>query len=221
MKQFIKRKLLARKGIFLDRYSQINYGCEFTGGKNCRIVNSTVHLNRMGEGCFIENACIYGDVEIGRFVNITGPGTIVHAEVEKIRIGSFSSIAPNVSIIEFNHDMTRPTTSSVQSGVFGKTPKEDFISKGPIIIEEDVWIGANVAVLSGVTIGRGAVVAAGAVVNKDVPRYAVVGGTPAKVLKIRFEQKTIDRLEEDRWWEWDMDKLKKNKDYFCPVGGSQ
>ncbi len=218
MKQFIKRKLLAKKGIILDRRSQINFGCEFTGGKNCRIVNSTVHLNHMGEGSFIENAYIYGDVEIGRFVNITGPGTIVHAEVEKICIGSFSSVAPNVSIIEFNHDMSRPTTSSIQSGIFEKMPREDFISKGPIIIEEDVWIGANVVVLSGVTIGRGAVVAAGSVVNKDVPRYAVVGGTPAKVLKMRFNQERIDRFEEDKWWEWDMKKLKNNVDYFRPDG---
>lgn len=207
MKTFIKRQLLARKGILLDSRSVINYSCEFSGGKSCRIVNSFVHISKIGEGCFIENACIYGGVELGRFVSITGPGTIIHEEVNKISIGSFSSIAPNVSIIEFNHDMSRPTTSSVQSNIFGKKPKEDFISKGPIIIEEDVWIGANVAILSGVKIGRGAVIAAGAVVNQDVEPYSVYGGVPAKKIKMRFTNEEINYLENLKWWEWDVETL--------------
>lgn len=214
LKEFIKRQLLARKGIQVDRQSIINYKCEFTGGMDCSIINSKAHISRMGEGCFIENAYIYGDVELGRYVSITGPGTIIHAEVEKISIGSFSSIAPNVSIIEFNHNMSRVTTLSVQSRIFGKPPKEDFISKGPIIIEEDVWIGANVVILSGVSIGRGAVIAAGAVVNHNIPRYAVAGGIPAKIIKMRFNQGVIEKLEDEEWWNWDTVTIRNKQEFF-------
>lgn len=214
IKELLKRRLLARRGIIIDSHSTINYGIDYSGGLKSRVVNSFVHLNKMGEGCFIENATIYGDVELGRFVSITGPGTIIHSEIEKIRIGSFSSLAPNVSIIEFNHDMSRPTTYTIQSSIFGKDHKEDFITKGPVIVEEDVWIGANSVILSGVKIGRGAVIAAGSLVNKDVQRYAVVAGTPARIIKMRFEEEEINRLENDRWWEWDSKQLKKDPAYF-------
>lgn len=67
-------------------------------------------------------------------------------------------------------------------------------SKGPIVIGNDVWIGMDSMILSGVTIGQGAVIAAGSVVTKDVPPYAIVGGNPAKVIKYRFEPQIIDRL---------------------------
>ena len=68
------------------------------------------------------------------------------------------------------------------------------IGKGDIIVEDDVWIGCRVTVLSGVHIGQGAVVAAGALVTKDVPPYAIVGGVPAKVIKYRFEPEMIEEL---------------------------
>lgn len=68
------------------------------------------------------------------------------------------------------------------------------LSKGDIIINDDVWIGCNAIILSGVNIGQGAVVAAGAVVTNDIPPYAIVGGVPAKVIKYRFETAIIDEL---------------------------
>ena len=65
----------------------------------------------------------------------------------------------------------------------------------PIVIEDDVWIGANVTVVGGVRVGRGAVVAAGAVVTKDVEQYAIVGGVPAKLIRYRFDEKTIKKAQ--------------------------
>ena len=80
--------------------------------------------------------------------------------------------------------------------------KSDYISKGNVIIEEDVWIGSNAVILSGVRIGRGGVVAAGSIVTKNVPRYSIVAGNPAKVIKYRFDEETIRKLESSEWWHW-------------------
>ncbi|ELA7570041.1 CatB-related O-acetyltransferase [Vibrio alginolyticus] len=74
-------------------------------------------------------------------------------------------------------------------------------SKGEIVIGNDVWIGVNAIILSGVKIGHGSIVAAGSVVTKDVPDYSIVGGNPAKVIKYRFEKHEIKSLLEERWWE--------------------
>lgn len=86
-----------------------------------------------------------------------------------------------------------------------------------VVIENDVWIGTGVILQDGITIGNGAIVAAGAVVNKDVPPYAIVGGVPAKVIKYRFSQEIIDKLEKSRWWENEESWLKDHAEYFSDV----
>lgn len=83
-----------------------------------------------------------------------------------------------------------------------------------VVIGNDVWIGANAILLPGVNIGDGAVIAAGAVVTKDVEPYAVVGGVPAKVIKYRFEKEDIDLLEQVRWWEWSIEEIENNIELF-------
>jgi len=75
-------------------------------------------------------------------------------------------------------------------------------SKGDVVIGNDVWLGQNAFILSGVTVGDGAVVAANAVVTKDVPPYSIVAGNPATVKKFRFDAETIERLLSVRWWDW-------------------
>ena len=84
----------------------------------------------------------------------------------------------------------------------------------PVTIGNDVWIGANVCILPGISIGDGAVLAAGAVITKDVPPYAIVGGVPAKVIKYRFSEDIIKKLLKIKWWNWEEEKVKKNKDLF-------
>lgn len=80
----------------------------------------------------------------------------------------------------------------------------------PIVIGNDVWIGANVVILPGVTIGDGAVLAAGAVVTKDVEPYAIVGGVPAKTIRYRFDREIVDKLLKIKWWEWEHDEIEEN-----------
>jgi acetyltransferase-like isoleucine patch superfamily enzyme len=86
-------------------------------------------------------------------------------------------------------------------------------SKGDVVIGNDVWIGAEAMILSGVTIGDGAVIGARAVVTKDVPPYAVVGGNPARVIRMRFDEATIARLQNLKWWTWDDTPIEK----FLPL----
>ena len=83
------------------------------------------------------------------------------------------------------------------------------ITKGDIIVGNDVWIGENAHIMSGVTIGDGAIVGSEALVTKDVPPYAIVGGNPAKIIKYRFDEYTIEKLLKIKWWDFDEDELVK------------
>lgn len=83
-----------------------------------------------------------------------------------------------------------------------------------IVIKNDVWIGANAVVMPGVTINDGAIIGAGAVVTKNVPAYAVVGGVPAKIIKYRFEEEEIELLGKIKWWEWELEVIKSRSHFF-------
>ena len=83
-------------------------------------------------------------------------------------------------------------------------------SKGPIEVMNDVWIGTGSTILSGVTIGNGAIIMAGSIVTKDVPAFTIVGGIPAKPVKKRFSDQEIQALEEIKWWDWSEEKIKEN-----------
>ena len=84
------------------------------------------------------------------------------------------------------------------------------VNKDKLKIGNDVWIGYEAVILSGVTIGDGAIIGTRAVVTKDVPSYTVVGGVPAKPIRKRFDEGTIQNLEEIRWWDWEEERIKKN-----------
>jgi len=106
-----------------------------------------------------------------------GPFTVVFTGDHGIEIGENSMIAPHCNFIEGSHEYRGPIETPMQfSGNF---------SDGPIIIEDDVWIGANCTILHNVRIGKGSVIGANSLVNKDVPPYSIMGGSPAKVIGYR------------------------------------
>lgn len=128
----------------------------------------------------------------------------------RLRIGNYCSIANGVTFVlssehPTNHISTYPFKVKV---IQDENPEA--VSKGDIIVEDDVWIGFGATVLSSVRIGQGAVVAAGAVVTKDVPPYAIVGGVPAKVIKYRFTPELIEELLQVDFSQLDDTAIKDN-----------
>ena len=87
-------------------------------------------------------------------------------------------------------------------------------NKGDIIIDNDVWIGYEAVIMAGVHIGDGAVIAARAVVTKDVPPYTIVGGTPARKIRMRFEEEIIVKLQQIQWWNWPVEKIRQSLPYI-------
>lgn len=115
---------------------------------------------------------------------------------EKLSIGNFCSIAPNVQFV-LNADHELSTISSYPFKVkYLKKQIFEGSSKGDILVGDDVWIGINAIILSGVRIGQGAVIAAGSVVSRDVPSYSIVGGVPANVIKYRFSKSVRKDMEQ-------------------------
>ncbi len=134
-----------------------------------------------------------------------------NGELPKISIGKYCSIATNCTFILSHHLLDRFTTAPCGGpSLFAhKQGNTTSYSKGDIVIKNDVWIGANCTLIDNITIGNGAVIAAGAVVTKDVPPYAIVGGNPAKIIKYRFSKELIDEIESLHFWDLPIEEIHK------------
>ena len=130
----------------------------------------------------------------------------------KLKIGKFCSIARGVTILLGGEHNVFWNSTYPFNEVFdeAKEIKGHPATKGDTEIGNDVWIGTEAIILSGVTIGDGAVIAARSVVVKDVEPYTIVGGNPAKVIKKRFSAGQIDHLQSIQWWNWPIEKIKAN-----------
>ena len=124
-------------------------------------------------------------------------------------VGRYCSFANTVNIFNGNHGLEFLTLHAYAYNPSLNIVENEKIVRSQCTVEDDVWLGHNSIILPSVSkIGRGAVVAAGAVVTKNVPRYAIVAGNPAKIIRMRFDEFTINKIEETKWWEWDLVKLK-------------
>jgi len=144
-------------------------------------------------------------VEFGRF-----------AELE---IGKFCSIAEKITIfLGGNHNIDWITTypfGTINQNSFPYVAKGHPKTNGNVIIGNDVWIGYKSTIMSGVNIGDGAVIAANSHVVKNVDPYSVVGGNPAKLIKLRFNEESIEKMLEMKWWDWHPSHINKISPILC------
>jgi virginiamycin A acetyltransferase len=158
--------------------------------------------------------------EVGRYSYgpVLEPGILPRGS----RAGAYCSIGPGLIVYRRNHPLERPSLHPFfynrQVGFLDRDTIEEN-ADNPLEIGNDVWIGARVVILPGCRrIGNGAVLAAGAVVARDVAPYSVVGGVPARPLKARFDDATIAAIERSRWWERPIDALITDERFFRPAG---
>lgn len=161
--------------------------------------NYTIPMNNFGKTNVTVGKSSYGELTIIRF-----------NDKSKLSIGCYTSIAQHVTfILDADHYTDTLTTFPHKVKTLHKA-KYEALSKGNIVIDDDVWIGYGATIMSGVHIGQGAVIAAGAVVTKDVPPYAIVGGVPAKIIKYRFEPEIRIKLEKIDFARLDENSIKEH-----------
>lgn len=177
--------------------------------RTTKIINLIMNFLRdtLGDHTPTTNYYSNHNIQVGDYTY--GHPDIYSSERYKVIIGKFCSIGPDVTIYaEGNHRVDIITTYPLFKLNRNENSVESF--KGGVIIGNDVWMGHSVIILPGVTIGDGAVLAAGTVVTKDVKDYEIVGGNPARHIKYRFSEEQIRILKETEWWNWPIDKIKKN-----------
>lgn len=136
---------------------------------------------------------------------------------DRLIIGKFCSVACGAKFVftSANHTLSSLSTYPFpiffdEWGLDGNDVADAWDNKGDIVVGNDVWIGYEAVILSGVHIGDGTVIGARAVVTKDVPPYTIVGGVPAKEIRKRFVPETVEKLQSLQWWDWPYEKIQKH-----------
>ena len=209
---------------FIDKSAKI---CNSNIGNNNKIYHNTIiessilaGFNVIGDGSTIIKS------SFGKHVHINRNSMIRETQIEDYSyagmqfvamhcsIGKFSSISWNVSIGGANHDYNKVTTHSfLYNSSFGMIKDEEGLYDRYTEVCEignDVWIGSGAQILRGVQIGDGAIIGAGTVVNKKVPPYAIVVGSPARIIRMRFEEKYIERMLQLKWWNFPSEIIREN-----------
>ena len=137
------------------------------------------------------------------------PAVLAWDDETRLRVGRFCAIAKGVVIMLGGDHRVDWVSTYPFADVFAEVAALEGHprTRGDVVIGHDVWIGREALIMSGVTIGHGAVIAARSVVTKDVPPYAIVGGNPAALLRYRFDEATITGLLAIRWWDWPLERI--------------
>ncbi len=164
--------------------------------------NGTVKVNNFDSSLVSVGKYTYGKLNV-----------INYSDRYQLKIGNYCSLAPEIIFVVCGEHNIKNISTFPFKVAFG-LEKYEALSKGDIVIEDDVWIGVRATILSGVHIGQGAVVAAGSVVTEDVPPYAIVGGVPAKIIRYRFNSEVIQRLLKINYYNLDDKTINKKIKYL-------
>lgn len=193
---------------FYWRYRNINEGLKIY---NYSLSPRTI----LGKKTMVRKGTEIGEISLDDYSYISGP----RSYVEQAKIGKYCSIARQVVIGVSGHNYewvtTSPIITSKEYGFIKNNVAEP--QKDMPIIGNDVWIGMNAIIMRGVTIGDGAVIAAGSVVTVDVLPYSIVGGVPAKHIRDRFTEEQICKMLKIKWWDWEENKIKENISLFYNI----
>lgn len=235
MKTFLKNIFIVLKSVFIKDSLRINLFTVLKGnnkyGLFCSIGKSYFCNSLLGNYSKIDRSCSIVDSEIKEYVAINSSVKCYKTTIGRYsyicdnsllaytKVGAFCSIGHRLMCAGADHPINWVSTSPVfystrkQCGSSFST-EDHYQEIKNITIGNDVWIGNNVTILGNVKIGDGAIIAAGAVVNKDVPDYAIYGGVPAKLIRYRFSENVIKGLKKIEWWNWSPEKLNLNVSLF-------
>jgi len=160
----------------------------------------------------IPTASQYPEHEIGEY----SYGRIKVLGIGKLKIGKYCSMADGtLFLLGMEHRPDWITTYPFNELFsWARHIAGHPMSKGHVIIGNDVWIGQQSIILSGISIGNGAVIGAGSIVTKSIPAYAIAAGNPARVTSYRFDEKTRARIEAMKWWDWPIHKIAENIEHL-------
>lgn len=185
---------------------------------NVKVLESIMFSGKISNDVYIGAKTAISNSTIKRYTYLAGNNRIFNTS-----IGAFCSIAENVCIGHAEHPYHQFSTSPVFYKKDNPFETIKFLQKeideftAPTIIGNDVWIGYNAYIRSGVTIGDGCVIGAGAIVTKDVAAYSVVAGVPARLIKKRFDEPSVLKFQQDKWWDLDDEELfQYSKQHFHP-----
>jgi len=198
----LKKTYLKHKKIFIGKRTRF-YRTKFEGPNNVGNYSS-VSRSTVGMYSYIGSSCELTMTEIGRFCSIANNVKLIYGR------------HPTSGFISTHPSFFSLTSPVVSTFVNKQLYKENRRIGGQLSckIEDDVWIGQFVIILEGIKIGRGSIIAAGSVVTKDVEPYSIIGGNPARKIKMRFSTQQIKNINNSRWWEKDPKWIKENITYL-------
>lgn len=185
------------------------------------------HARLRRQGIEVESAChvargslVAPGTRFGYGTVVFGPG--IFKGSAGITIGRYCALGHGVRMISSDHRTDRPNLQIRLQKRLGFGDLD--VARGPIDVGNNVWIGDAAILLSGVNVGDGAVIAAGAVVTRDVPPFAIVAGSPARVVRMRFAEDDIARIANLAWWDWSEEEMRDHRELFLesipPPSGS-
>ena len=202
LKQYLNRKAKFAFSSTIDENS-------FLAGNTAIYKNVKIRKSKIGEGSYISEGSVINRCIIGKYCSIGKNLKIVNA---KHPIEKFVSTHPCFYSPKKQAGFTFSREIKYDEQIF-----LDVSHTFSVIIGNDVWIGDDVTIMAGLSVGDGAVIGTKALVTKDVEPYSIVGGVPAKVIKMRFDDETRKRLLVSKWWELPMDWIKENFEIFSDV----